>query len=91
MCSGCAALITPSAPPASVSLLNSDFEQLKQDEKNYWEDNAHAIDAFKAFQRKVEVFKASLKKDRNRSVSSNFGKTLPKRRQSAFLILCPWT
>lgn len=62
MCSGCAALIAPSGPPISVSLLNSDFEQLKQDEKNYWEDNARAIDAVKAFQRKVEVFRASLTK-----------------------------
>jgi hypothetical protein len=62
MCSGCAASIGPSSPPISVSLLNSDFEQLKQDEKTYWEDNARAIDALKAFQRKVEVFKASLTK-----------------------------
>jgi hypothetical protein len=62
MCSGCAAFIVPSALPRSVSLLNSDFEQLKQDEKSYWESNARAIDAFKAFQRKMEVFKASLTK-----------------------------
>jgi hypothetical protein len=63
MCSGCAASIAPSSPPISVSLLNSDFEQLKQDEKNYWDDNARTIDAFKAFQRKVEVFRASLTKE----------------------------
>lgn len=62
MCFGCAASIAPSNPPISVSLLNNDFEQLKQDEKDYWEDNARAIDAVKAFQRKVEVFRGSLTK-----------------------------
>jgi len=74
MCSGCAALIAPSGPPVSVSLLNSDFEQLKQDEKTYWEDNARAIAAVKAFQRKVEVFRASLTKTEQGRFDQFWGK-----------------